>query len=528
MASDSSGPRSPDEEPTVRVGAPIDDEATELISSAELRLKLINLTAPSAEPAPQVRATPAPRAAGSPVRLRLTPVGPGTRPETDPDGEPLQSAPMPTTTRVERALARARLQSEPDAPLEHEVVPEISLPAPVMPWVIDTAHPLDLDPDTATEETKIPALETPWRQLHPASLVVNLIPRTWRVIASFWPFLLAIAFGRQGFEPQAFDAFYVLLLIGSGAASTAVHYFTLRYRLHRGRLEVKQGLLNREARVIDPARIQNVERVENVFHKLAGLVEVRIETAGDARTEGLLSALGVAEARALMHELDVLRGHTGPDEEAREEAAPVVKLGPLELIAHGLTSTRAGLASLLFFGGMEVMTIIDPESSQQLANTLGTTELVALGLIAVCLSWVISTGISLTRHHRYLLFQEGERLRSEQGLLTRRRVDIPLAKVQLARMDEPLLRRWMGFGSLSVETAALGPVTEGPPAPELEVPMVERERLGELLRLPFPVDEPDPWSARLERPHRRALYRAVMAAMLRWVPVAIAGGLIGG
>ena len=34
--------------------------------------------------------------------------------------------------------------------------------------------------------------ETPWLSLHPASVVVNLIPQTWRVMRMAWPLLLAI------------------------------------------------------------------------------------------------------------------------------------------------------------------------------------------------------------------------------------------------------------------------------------------------------------------------------------------------
>ena len=381
----------------------------------------------------------------------------------------------------------------------------------------------------APEPTPEGAAEVPWRQLHPASVVVNLIPQTWRVILSFWPFLLAIAVGRPDRQTETvfIDAFYVLLLFGSGAITTLVHYLTLRYRVRAGRLEIKKGLLNREARIIDPARIQNAERVQNVFHKAAGLVEVRLETAGDIRTEGLLSALTVADADLLMAELDALRGRAVRDEDAPAEA-PIFTLGPLELIAHGLSAGRTGMASLLFFGVMEISAVVDPEGSEAAARTLNTPRLVALALLAISVAWVISAFVSLLRHHRFQLYREPDRLRSEWGLLTRRRVEIPLAKVQLARVEESPLRRLMGFGVLSVETAALGPVTDGPPPAELEVPLVERERLGEMIRLPFPGVYIDPWSIRLHHPHPRALWRAILASSLRWAPVVAAAGFIGG
>jgi len=373
--------------------------------------------------------------------------------------------------------------------------------------------------------------EVPWKRLHPASLVINLIPRTWRVISMYWPLLLMIAAGRSGAPApgaegaRLFDAFYLVLLLGSGLISATVHYLTLRYRIYRGRLELRQGLLHREARVIDPARIQNVELLRNPFHKLSGLVEVRLETAGDVRTEGLLSALSVAEAEVLMRGRDALRGRERPAAAAAAAAAPVLRLGPLALIAHGLSSGRAGLTTLLLFGALEVLSVLDPAQGERVARSLDPRAGAGLLLLALSASWLISAGMSTLRHFRYELHQEPGRLRAQAGLFTRRGAEIPLEKVQLARVDEPLLRRWMGFGSLSVETAALGPITEGPPPAELMVPMVERDELARFAGMALPAPAIDPWSETLRRPHPWALWRALIAALLRgipWIPLGFA------
>lgn len=95
----------------------------------------------------------------------------------------------------------------------------------------------------------------------------------------------------------------LVAFFGLTIVRTVTHFMTLRYRVHDGRFEVRSGLLNRRARVLDPARIQNIEAVQNLFHKAAGLIEVRVETAGDASTQGLLSALSTDEAARLEAEL---------------------------------------------------------------------------------------------------------------------------------------------------------------------------------------------------------------------------------
>ena len=129
-----------------------------------------------------------------------------------------------------------------------------------------------------------PAEVGAWRSLEPASLLVNLLPDLWRTARAAWPLLLAVFVG--GGIANVVNLGLLTVFFGSAIGRTVLHFLTLRYRLHEGKLEIRTGLIGRRFRVIDPGRIQNVEIVQNVFHKLAGLVELRIETAGDAGAEG--------------------------------------------------------------------------------------------------------------------------------------------------------------------------------------------------------------------------------------------------
>lgn len=362
------------------------------------------------------------------------------------------------------------------------------------------------------------ASEAPWRGLHSASILVNLIPRTWRTLIGFWPLLLALAVGGRGAGFRPGDGVFVLLFLGSGAASTLVHYLTLRYRVNEGRLEIRQGLLNRQVRSIDPARIQNVAMIRNPFHVMSGLVEVRLETAGELRTEGMLSALTVQDAEELIAALDAARG-AQPREETAE--TPLIRLGVAELVAYGLSSGSAGLVTLIFAVGMEALSILEPERAQTAMAGVSGGRMAALILLAFAVSWSASAVLAVGRHYGYTLSlragQNGEtKLGSREGLLTVRDVAVPLRKVQLVVADEPLLRRLMGFGTLRVETAGLGFSPEGgPPTSEITVPMVEQSELGSTAAAAIPGLERDPWTATLLPAHPRALRRAVLWAMLR-------------
>ncbi len=391
---------------------------------------------------------------------------------------------------------------------------------------------LDLDVDLGSHlqedmhELILPLPEEgAWRGLHPASLVVNLIPRTFRMVWGFWPLLLIMLVGGSvAGGPGLGDLGFVLLFMLTGAWSTIVHFLTLRYRVHNGKFEIKQGLLNRRLRIIDPARIQNVGLVRNPFHRLSGLVEVRLETAGDARTEGLLSALSVQDATLLIRQLAALRGRSA---DQSDQTVPVLKLGLGELVAYGLSKPSAGYVAVLLFALIEVAPIVSPNMAALALEQLAPGLMVGLVLLAFALSWGGTVLLSTVRHYGFTLTQEGldpseeMKLRGREGLLTTREVVIPLRKVQLALADEPLVRRWMGFGTVSVETAGLGSLHEGIQAAELVVPMVDRQQLNSVMRSAIPRNTVDPWRFRLKAAHPRALWRLWMGTMFRSTLLAV-------
>ena len=67
------------------------------------------------------------------------------------------------------------------------------------------------------------------------------------------------------------------------------------------------------------------------------------------------------------------------------------------------------------------------------------------------------------------------------GLITKRSVEIPTHKVQTIEWFEPWLRRQMGFGTLYLETAALGMADGEVRRSEGVVPMVYQEELENIL-----------------------------------------------
>lgn len=360
-----------------------------------------------------------------------------------------------------------------------------------------------------------------WRSLEPLSLAVNLVPDLWRTLRGAWPLLLPIFFG--GPLAGLANLPFLALFFAMAAGRTLAHFLTLRYRVHAGKLEIRSGLIARQFRVIDPARIQNIEIVQNVFQKLGGLVELRVETAGESGIEGLLSAISEGEARRL-RALLAPRADVG--------AAPVApevlhQIDLLELVGFGVSAGRVGAAVLVLGFAFDAFTQVSPDAVQGAVQDVRGSAAVGLVLLAIALGYGMSVLGAILRHYGFRMVRTTRGFALEAGLFTRRRVEIPVAKVQVVRAEEPWMRRLMGYGTLHVETAAVGLPGEQAAA-EGVVPMATLDELPVVAANMLPRLDVDPWTATLLPPAPRALVRALLGGGVRWAVMAGAAAWVVG
>ena len=366
--------------------------------------------------------------------------------------------------------------------------------------------------------------DVPWRRLHPASLLVNLVPTAWRTFLRVWPLLLALVVGRS--VQGVLDLGLIALFFMMAVLRTVLHFATLRYRFAAGRLEIHYGLFGRVHRALSPERIQNVAVVQNVFHKLAGLVELRIEMAGDtglAAADGLLSALSIEEAEFLRSQLGRPGSHVAAP---RGEVEAIDSAGLLEVVAYGMSAGRVGTAAVAVGVLLDLANNLAPGSMALRPENLGPFAMVGLALLALAGGYLLSVGAAVLRWYGHQWWRDGDHLHFESGLLTRRRMDIPLRKLQLVQASEPLVRRAMGFASLLLDTAALaGPTTRDSVATEGYVPMVDRAHLVERIREAFPGLD-TPIDGDLQPCAPQAVARAVVGGALRTAVVCVPLGAV--
>ncbi|MGV1007987.1 MAG: PH domain-containing protein [Dermatophilaceae bacterium] len=146
--------------------------------------------------------------------------------------------------------------------------------------------------------TGIPQLrDVTWRRLDARMLLVHPVQEAVR----FLPALLVLfVTGRTNERSPWWDVAAVVAVVLLGVS----RWFTTRYRIHHGQIELQRGLLKREVIATPAERVRTVDVTAPVWHRALGLAKVEIGTAGGQGVERLvLDALSAAEAARLRGEL---------------------------------------------------------------------------------------------------------------------------------------------------------------------------------------------------------------------------------
>ena len=176
-------------------------------------------------------------------------------------------------------------------------------------------------------------MTTSEQRLHPASILFD-IARYARIFA--WPALIAFLGGPRGtsgigpwsYDTTAFETWLWVLVLPSLGLSI-VRYLTFRIRYDRDELVIRSGLLFRNVRHIPYARVQNLDAVQNVFHRALGVVDVRVETGSGSEPEARLRVLPAADLDDMRARVFAGRAPTAPALQAeRASATRVPSLRP--------------------------------------------------------------------------------------------------------------------------------------------------------------------------------------------------------
>jgi putative membrane protein len=359
--------------------------------------------------------------------------------------------------------------------------------------------------------------------------------------------------------------FWILLFLIPATIAALARYFSFRLRYEGTELVISSGILFRNERHVPYARIQNLDAVRNVAHRLLGVAEVRVETGGGQTPEATISVLHETVFEEMRRRVFEGRAQVAADEpepsSTQDSAETEAELGhrsashdrgrtllhlPVrELLLNGLLDNRgmvliataagvlweAGLLGVisdrvaggLFQRGLVRDTVRELMSGDVLAF-LVRVGILAIGIVFVlALVRVLSMIWSVVRLHDFHLARVGEDLRTQYGLLTRVTTTIPLRRVQSLTIRESPLQRLLERMSVRVETAGGhgNPHNGQPKQPrEMLAPLVRSAAVPALVRevLPGFAHDALEWQPLHPRAFRRAVKPAMVVAAIPVVP----------
>ncbi|MFC5570279.1 PH domain-containing protein [Lysobacter yangpyeongensis] len=314
-------------------------------------------------------------------------------------------------------------------------------------------------PDPGHEVSTAGGAEAADHRLHPMSWLFVLLQQLRQFVL---PLVAAFFFGGDRNE------LWPLIGVGVLALVSVWRYYTYRYGFSGDALVVRSGVLERSVRVIPFARIHNVALQQSVLHRLFGVAEVRLESAGGQKPEAEMRVLKLADALALEA---LVRRRPAPDPAVAAPAAEarvLLALPPREILRLGLISNRglivvgAAIGGLSQFNPRLVPDLMERWGEWALgwASHNGTQDPaflavagLSLALLVVALLRLFSIVLALLQHYGFTLTETGRRLTVERGLLARWRTSASRRRIQAWTLRETLLHRLLQRRSLDIDTA---------------------------------------------------------------------------
>lgn len=358
-------------------------------------------------------------------------------------------------------------------------------------------------------------------KLHPVSAVVDFVKGLKELILPFLILFFANGFnitfnpGDGNFWSSLIPLGIFMLVILIRLINGIIKWWTYVYWFEEKELRVEYGLVVRKKRYIPFDRIQSFNYKEGIFHRIFGLVQVMVETAGstNGKPEVILTAITkdaanqieivtrkrTEEAQGNMLQNDAVVSI----QKAPENTRVIHKMNTKDLIILATTSSSmgvviAGVAAVLSqFAEFIPFEWIYEEVSHFVKFGF---VIVALAVFASFLiTWVIAVILTFINYYGFTVIEENERLTITRGLLEKKKVTIPLNRIQAIKIVENPMRQLFGFTAVTVESASGGFERE-----EKKItlfPLIKKNHLFKPLQDLFPECE---WEQTLTKPPKKA------------------------
>ncbi|SDC31765.1 putative membrane protein [Pelagirhabdus alkalitolerans] len=293
-------------------------------------------------------------------------------------------------------------------------------------------------------------------------------------------------------------------------------WLRFKYALDEDGLKIEQGIIIRHHRSISKHRIQSINFSQTIIHRMFGLTEVQIETAGsDMEVDAKLSALTQTEAKQLRKALKSSNAEQAIDETtedaqydydyALKNNLPRFEISYKRLFIFGSTSGGFGLIfAVVLFIMNEAEVFVPDDIYETTTNWLfaqAVTTLIILIVLFLLFTWLIGVLGSVVKYGDFTIIRYSDELYITRGLWEKKQLTIPLKRIQAIGFKQNPLRLPFDLGFVYVEIAG-GEVETGQNNRTIVFPLLRRKELTSFFESLVPeyatnFDEIKPISKRL-------------------------------
>ncbi|WP_394131268.1 PH domain-containing protein [Shewanella maritima] len=331
-----------------------------------------------------------------------------------------------------------------------------------------------MDKEATADSTKQDTQDlSQWRALSPWSMISNIVKTVIQIFSNGFALIPIVYTGWQkGFSLQwSLIATSVLLLLLS--ISAFIEWRRFRFRINNDQLEVKRGLLFTKKNEIPLNKIQNIRYELPFYFRPLNLATLVVETAGSAKDEASLSALGVEEAYALKATLLKKNSQTSTHENQAQAATNASNMeassATLDDAQESTLLTKRSLKELVIFGLYQNNFIWFAIVAGPVAGQIQWEEVFNMPFFQQALLWAdshtqqnfalqfmlfislllffyglisaISILASVLKYHPYRLRESKQTLQRSGGVISHQQDSLKIHRVQILHFEQPVIAR---------------------------------------------------------------------------------------
>lgn len=312
----------------------------------------------------------------------------------------------------------------------------------------------------------------PTLRLHASSWLFGLSEAIKQMVL---PLIAVLFINVRDDTPGAFGPWVVPAIVAALLIRALWKQLTFRYGFSASGLVIHEGLIFRNVRHIEYARIENIDTERGVLHRLLGVAQVRVQTSTGGKPEALISVLDLAAVQEMRTRIFTEAKPAETSAAAAPDEHTLLHLSIDELVRQGLIDNRGMILVAAAFGVLHEAGIfrLNEELLDRLLESSPAAGLAALGLMmqialgaltllaAIVAVRMLSVILAIVTFYDFKLTRVAGDLRARYGLFTRVALTLRTRRIQGLHQTESLLHRWFKRVSLNVDLAGDGGGREG-------------------------------------------------------------------